>query len=258
MKQILLCFLLVFFISCNKENKNKPEIKTDTIPKNTASEIQETKVDTFQKVDLGYADQYDKLPKLAVDTTSETEFEQLKAKNYLDKVNAEQIGDFFYIQTENKKQKFKKYKDYGGEESWSGYDLLGYYANLKLFVITESSTSEHMGFSELFLLDYTNDYRYNIVSFGDGRVELPIPSINNKYLVYYYNSVYESQNCDIGVLKINEKTNPKNYLTEAASYHSNEFKIEKIIWRTDDVFYIKAYKEVDNKNLYSYYKVQIN
>lgn len=257
MKQILLYFLIFFCISCNKENKDNPEIKTDTISKNTGSERQETKVDTFQKVDLGYADKYEKLQKLVVDSISETEFDELKTSDFLEKVKTENIGDFFYIQTEHTKHKFKKYKDYGGEESWSGYELLGYYTNLKLFAMTNSSTSEHMGFGDFFLLDNTNDYQYSIVSFGDGSVELPIPSVNNKYLVYYYNSTYETQNCDIGVLKINDKKDPKKYLTEAASYHSNDFKIEKIIWKTDTVFYIKGYKEVDNTNLYSYYKATI-
>lgn len=95
--------------------------------------------------------------------------------------------------------------------------------------ITENSNSENLGFGQLFLLDSLNDYRYNIISFGDGSVELPIPSINNNYLVYFYNSVYEHKNCNIGVLKTNKKSNPKNYLNEYASYNSTDFAIEKII-----------------------------
>ena len=257
MKQIFLPFVFLILISCNKENKTNSNIKPETAIKTEDSLVKKTVSDTANKVSLGDYEEYEKLPKLIVDSISESEFNQLKTTKYLEKINPEQSGNFFYIQTERKKHKFKKYKDYGGEESWSGYELLGYYTNLKLFAVTENSTSESLGFGELFLLDATNDYQYNIASFGDGSVELPIPSVNNKYLVYYYNSVYESQNCEIGVLKINDKTNPKKYLTEAASYKSDNFKIEKIIWKTDQVFFIKGYKEVENKNLYSYYKAEI-
>lgn len=261
MKPILLSFLVLFCISCNKENKDNltknPEVKTKIEPETTNSETKKTISDTINKVDVGYADTFEKLPKLVVDTISETEFNQLQTKNFLEKVKTKQNGNFFYIQTEHTKHKFKKYKDYGGEESWNGYDLLGYYSKLKLFALTENSTAESLGFGGLFLLDATNDYYYNIISFGDGSVELPIPSVSNKYLVYYYNLVYESQNCDIGVLKINDRTNPEKFLTEAASYHSNAFKTEKIIWKTDQIFYIKGYKEVDNQNIYSYYKAEI-
>lgn len=260
-KPILLFLLVLFCISCNKENKKplniKPEAKTETVREVADSETEKTIADTTKKITIGYSDTYEKLPKLVIDTISEKEFDQLKDKKYLEKVNIQEIGNFFYIQTEHTKHKFKKYKDYGGEDSWSGFDLLGYYSQLKLFAITDSSTAEHMGFGELFLLDYTNDYQYNIVSFGDGSVELPIPSVNNKYLVYYYNLTYESQNCDIGVLKINEKADPKKFLTEAASYKSDQFKVEKIVWKTDCIFYIKGYKEVDNQKLYSYYKAEI-
>lgn len=261
MKQILLSFIFLSFISCIKQKKNDANIKTasktEITSENKASKTEKTVLDTTKKIDIGYADKYEKLPILAVDTITETEFNQLKSFASLEKVKTEKNGNFFYIQTEHTKHQFKKYKDYGGEESWSGYDLLGYYTNLKLFAITNSSTSESLGFGELFLLDDTNDYQYNIVSFGDRRVELPIPSVNNKYLVYYYNSAYESQNCDIGILKINDKKNPKTYLTETATYHSDEFKIEKIIWKTDHVFYIKGYKEVDRQKLYSYHKLAI-
>ena len=251
MKRIFLPFAFLILISCNKENKTNYNIK------NKDSVSRETVLDTSKEITIGYYYTYEKLPKLVVDSISETEFNLLKTTKYLENIEPEQSGDFFFIQTEHKKYKFRKYKNYAIKENRSASELLGYYTNLKLFAIADSSTSEYLGFGKLFLLDYTNDYQYNILPFVGGNVMLPIPSVNNKYFVYYYNPVYESQNCQIGVLKINDKTNPKKYLTEAASYESDNFKIEKIIWKTDQVFFIKGYKEVENKNLYSYYKAEI-
>jgi hypothetical protein len=151
--------------------------------------------------------------------------------------------------------------NYGGEESWNGNEFLGYYPASKLFAITENSTSESLSFGQLFLLDSLNDYKYNIISFGDGSVELPIPSINNKYFVYFYNSVYEHKNCDIGILKINGKSAPKEYLNEYASYNSTDFAIEKIVWKSDNIFFVKGYEEIyENDNWvkkYKYYKTEL-
>ena len=224
------------------------------------SEKPQLKIDSSKKIDIGYYDTYEKLPKLIFETISEIEFLSLEQKKFIQTLKPEQNKDFFYVQTDLKRHKFKKYKDYGGKESWSGFKYLGYYPTTKLFAITESSTSESLGFGQLFLLDSFNDYEYNIISFGDGAVELPIPSINNKYFVYFYNSVYEHKNCDIGILKINDKSNPKNYLSEYASYNSDEFAIEKIVWKTDNIFFVKGYEEVyeDEKWIkkYKYYKTE--
>lgn len=214
--------------------------------------------DTTKIVELGYNDTYDKLPKLTFDQISEAEFNSFHSKNFIQKLKIEEKDNSFFIQTSIQKHTFKKYTDYGGDESWSGYEFLGYYPALKLYALTKNATSEHIGFGELFLLDSINDYQYNIISFGDGSVELPIPSNNYKYLVYYYNSVYKHKNCDIGVLKINDKLKPQNYLTEFSSFHSDEFKIEKIVWKSDHSFYVKGYEEIyENKKWikkYNYYK----
>lgn len=227
---------------------------------NLKSEKQEVKIDNIKKVDIGYYETYEKLPKLTFDTISEKEFSSIEPQKYLETLKAEQNKNFFFIQTSIKNHKFKKYKDYGGTESWSGFEYLGYYPDLKLFAITENSTSENLGFGDLFLLDSENDYNYNIISFGDASVALPIPSVNNKYFVYYYNSVYEHKNCDIGILKINDKSNPKKYLSEYASYYSSDFAIESIVWKTDNSFYVKGYEEVyENEKWikkFKYYKTE--
>ncbi len=263
MKNILFLALIILTTSCNgnKQTEFSGIQKIDTISKtNLSAEKLELKIDSTKRVDIGYYDTYEKLPKLTFESITEKEFLSLKQKKYIQTLKTEQNDNFFFIQTALKKHKFKKYKDYGGEESWSGFEYLGYYPTSKLFAISENSTSESLGFGQLFLLDSLNNYEYNIISFGDGSVELPIPSINHKYFVYFYNSVYEHKNCDIGVLKINEKLDPKNYLKEYASYNSQDFAIEKIVWKSDNSFYVKGYEKVyENEKWvkkYNYYKTE--
>ncbi|ENA1795658.1 hypothetical protein ABF176_002505 [Flavobacterium psychrophilum] len=260
---LILLFLTIFTTSCNdhKPTKISTAKKTDTISKTKlSSENSDIKIDGAKKVDIGYYEKYEKLPKLTFETITENEFLSLLPKKIIDTLKLEQNNNFFYVKTTLKKHKFKKYRDYGGEESWSGYKYLGYYPTSKLFAIQENSTSDNLGFGQLFLLDNLNDYEYNIISFGDGAVEQPIPSVNNKYFVYFYNSVYEHKNCDIGVLKINDKSNPKTYLNEYASYNSQDFAVEKIVWKSDNSFFVKGYEEVyENEEWvkkYKYYKTE--
>lgn len=253
-------FLSILTVSCGGKSFKQSG------KSNPADSTLATEIDTDQpslpgekgkqkQVVLGYSEQFEKLPKLVFDTISESEFNQLQTKKYLTQLKPEQRGNYFFVQTAAQKHRFKKYADYGGEASWSGNELMGYYPALKLYALTENSTSENLGFGELFLLDSLTDYQYTIVSFGDGSVQLPIPSVQNKYLVYYYNAMYDHKDADIGILKINSKGQPEKYLTEYASYHSTDFAVEKIVWKSDHCFYVKGYEEVyENEKWVKKYK----
>lgn len=241
-------------MSCKKEIDSKSIsniVKSDILNTKTQPKI----VENDKIIEIGYVETFDKLPKLVFDSISEIDFNKIKSNKFIEKYKAEEKGNFFFIKTESKIYQFKKYQNYGGEDSWNGNELFGYYPSLNLFAISKNSTSEGLGFGELFLLDKTNDYQYKIVSFGDGSVELPIPSPNNKFMVYYYNGVYQHKNCDIGLLKINRKSEPKKYFSEYSSYQSNDFAIEKIIWKSDNCFYVKGYEEIyENENWIKKYK----
>lgn len=214
--------------------------QSDTSP----DDIITTVTDSARQINIGYNDNFKTLPALVFDTISETEFNTLKTGSWFSKINPEKEGDHFFVQTSLARHQFKTYKNYGGDDSWNGNELVGYYPKLKLYAITEQSTAEGFGFGQLSLLDSLTDYTYNIMSFGDGSVELPIPSVGNKYLVYYYNWIYDHKNSEIGVLKINDRKHPQRFLTEHASYSSTDFAIEEILWKTDNCFYIKGYEEV--------------
>lgn len=129
MNKILFLALTILTISCNdnKSTKNVITQKTDTISKtNLNSEKPQLKIDSSKKVDIGYYDTYEKLPKLTFETITEKEFLSLEQKKYIQPLKPEQNKDFFYVQTALNRHKFKKYKDYGGKESWSGFEYLGY------------------------------------------------------------------------------------------------------------------------------------
>ncbi|OXA87301.1 hypothetical protein [Flavobacterium hercynium] len=265
MKTILISVFALLLISCHdkKENQdNTSKINSDSTAIKNDTIKSEPVVDTIKHIEVGYWDQYEKMPKLNFDSISETEFESITPKKFLQAVKPEQKGNYFYLSGANKKHAFKKYNDYGGEESHSGYELLGRYTDSKLYAMIQNSTAENLGFGEFFLFDPVSEYHYNIVSFGDASVETPIPSVNNKYLVYYNNGVYENHNCDIGILKINDLSDPKHYLTEVASSRKEDFTTEKIVWKTDDCFYVKGYtKSIELKTgekKYAYFKLDIN
>jgi hypothetical protein len=206
---------------------------------------------------LGYVDTYEKLPKLVFSQITQAEYETYTAKFSFSENSTEPKGNFLYVETDVKKHKFKKYKDYGAQKGHAGTELLGYYTALNMYAISESSTAEGLGFSELVLLDKKTDYFYHIISIGDGRVQLPIPSKNNQYLVYFYNAAYQHKNSDICVLKVGDKANPKTYLQEYASYHSDAFAVEDIIWIDDNSFVVKGYQKMQNegwKKKYQFYK----
>lgn len=256
-------FLMLTIVTCScLQNKPKTTTRSHFIPESQTKEYKTgVSQDSDRIIDIGYYEKYKTLPQLTFDLIDEKEFLACEYKTSLQSYKPKENDDFFYIQTALKKHTFEKYKNYGGEKSWSGYQLLGYYPSLSLYAITQNSTAESFGFGQLVLLDSLTDYQYNIISFGDGSVELPLPSVQNKYLVYYYNSVYEHKNGCIGVLKVNDQSNPKNYLTEYASYESSEFAIEKIVWQSDTSFLVKGFEEIYENDAwvkkFTYYKTEL-
>jgi len=250
MKSITVCLVLLGII----QNMNAQINDSDTL-ENSDKSLGKT-------IRVGYYDQYENLPKLKFEILSEKEFSTYRFENKISYTPPQEKGQYYFIPTQVRKHKFKQYANYGEDEGFSGFEFVGYYPDLKLFALTENSTSESLGFGELFLLDSLTDYRYSIISFGDASVTTPILSPSNEYLVYYDNSVYEHHNCNIGILKINDKSTPEKYLSEFASYYSEEFAIEQLIWIADDVFVVKGYEEVyENEEFvkyYKYYKTDLN
>lgn len=256
MKKLLTLIILALALqSCKDKTENVSGKKKITKQESSVPEAPKIITDSSKIVKIGYYDTYEKLPKLAFTEILESEFNMLQPENHFEEIKAEEKEDFIFVRTSVQTHKFKKYRDYGGEESWSGYELLGYYSALDMFALTKAWTADSFGFGELFLLDKTTDFQYKIESFGDGEVRLPLLSGNGKYLVYYDNPAYDGTTSDIGVLKIGSKSSPKNYLKEFASFHSDDFEIEGMKWKSYDCFYIKT--SAEDKTKFKYFQTKL-
>ncbi|WP_316819168.1 hypothetical protein [Pedobacter nyackensis] len=196
---------------------------------------------TKNEVAVGYPETYEKLPKLSFTTSSFREYDQCTTMVYMVKPKLRASKTHYVIPTKGKQFNFRKYKDYDGSDGFRGYEFLGFYPQLKMFAVTESSTAEHLGFSSLVLIDSLTSYKYHLVSIGDGAVEAPIPSVQGKYLVYFYNWPYEDNSCFIGLLKVNQRSKPDKMLAEKASCDTKKWAVESIKWLDDETFYVKVF-----------------
>lgn len=198
--------------------------------------------------------------KMSFTKISEQEYKKHSSQPFLTFPKITKTKKEFSIPTHVKKYRFKP-EEHTAEKGTNGWSFLGYYPTLKLFAVSETSTSESLNFSELFLIDSVTSYVYQLPSFYDGHGNMPIPSINQKRLIYYDNATYLHKNSDMLIVKIGDKTNPKTYLTATHYHHSDDFRIDEIHWLNDAIFVLKGYEELYIKgkwvNKYVYYKVTI-
>ncbi|MBS7256305.1 hypothetical protein [Flavobacterium branchiicola] len=260
-------FIFLLFTSCKEATEKKPSSLKSGLTKskiglennNEAKPEKDSKI-----VEIGYYDKLENLPHFKLDSIEETAYNNITWVKSFKITKLEERNDFFYIQGVNQKFEFKKYKDYKGELSWSGYEYFGNCASLSLVALEELSTADHLGFSEMQLLDTSNDYLYKIISLGDSSVSVPELSPDNRYMVYFQNPEYESKDLTIVILKVNDKNSPVRFLTEYKScFTKSDNSIEEIKWKSNNVIFIKAYKSIgfdsNGKELrdYFYYKAEI-
>ncbi|WP_157263057.1 hypothetical protein [Pedobacter steynii] len=216
----------------------------------------------YREVILGTTEEYQKLPHLKLKSASAEDFDQLPETNFWTMPKVEKANHHFYIQTSKGKQKFKIYSNEGNQKGWNGYELLGYSHLLSLYAISSNSSSEGIGFGELFLLDPKNSFKYHISSFGDWYVSLPVPSTQHKNFAYYHNTQYQHKNSDIGILKFNAKAAAGKAFKPVASLHSDEFAVEEMRWADDNILYIKGFEEIYNCDKwikkYKYYRAALS
>lgn len=263
MKTTFLILFSIFVISCKKEVTTVEPIVEKTSQNDTEKLVSEPKKDSIaiinNKINIGFYEDFEQKLKLKFDSVPELEFKKHdNNKLFFKESNFKKDRSYIYLEINQQTEKFKVYKNYGAKESWSGHEFIGFYDKLNLFALTNASVSESLGFSELFLINKLSGYQYNIISIGDGAVQIPIPSPNNKFLVYWHNTEYKNQNSEIRLLRINQNGKPENLFIEFASFGTDKFAVEKIIWVSNQSFYVKGYKEVyDGSNWiknYSYYK----
>lgn len=224
-------FVLILSINCRDIYAQKKVSTQKAVP-------------DYREVNLGTAEEYEKLPNLELKPAAAADFDQLPEPKFWSMPKVEKENNHFYIQTSKGKQKFKMYSNEGKQKGWNGHELLGYSPLFRFYAISSNSSSEGIGFGELFLLEPKSSFKYHISSFGDWYVSLPIPSTQHQYFAYYYNTQYQHKNSDIGILKFDAKAAAGKTFKPIASLHSDEFGVEEMRWASDNVLYIKGYEEV--------------
>ncbi len=262
-------FVLLVMVSCKeseKTEKNASIQRNDSIAADKKIDIgnEEKRNKSNKIIEIGYQEKLDKLPHFKLDSISEVEYNSISSNKSFKEYKIESNKDFFYIEGAHKKFEFKKYRDYKGAESWSGFEYLGYCGSLRLAAIREFSTADNLGFSELQLLDTSSDFQYKIISLGDSSVSVPELSPDGRCMVYVQNPEYESEGLSIVVLKVNGKTDPYRFLIEYKSCFSESAGfVEEIKWESDRVFCMKISKSAGfDENgyqikYYSYCKAEI-
>ncbi|MEJ5090409.1 hypothetical protein D3C87_1124440 [compost metagenome] len=206
--------------------------------------------------DIGYIEDYQKLPRINFVKSDAVEYEQCKSLNQFIIPKIKQSKTNFILQTNTGQIKFKK--TLPDKKDFNGYEFLGYYPQLNMYAITENIMSDELSFGSLALIDSLTGNSYTIVSIGDGAVETPIISPKANYLIYYYNWLYDGNSCFIGLLKMNKN----HILEEYQSFESKNFTIEGIRWLDNDTFIVKTLQSVyiDGVHLkeINYYRASLN
>lgn len=236
MKQMNLIFAALLFCFSNCQNNDPTKDYKET------KDINKIHLNT-----VGYSDIYDKLPILTLDETNEEEYNELEisTSNFIEKGNRDKQNNIT-LETNNLILKVNNKKQ---ENVW--YEYLGFYTSINMYAISSNSVSEGIEFSDYELINKINGKITKIISPGDNKIENPVPSKNNKFLLYYYNFVYTDNNSFIGILSIDVNGDLKEY----KSYASEKFKVFGIKWYNDNVFFIKT--SSDDGKSFKYYKSNI-
>jgi len=212
-----------------------------------------------KNIAVGYVENYEKQPKIKFTKSSKAEYEQCKKSSEPVKLKIKESKADFTLSTKVKSFKLKKTNN--EENDFDGYEYIGYYKKLKMWAFTENTMSDNLGIGTFALLDSLNANYYNIISIGDGAIETPIPSPNGKYLVYYYNRLYDGDSSFIGMLQANKGLKASQVFKEKLSFDTERFAVEGIRWLNDKTLIVKAYhtvkKDGKREEIIQYYKANI-
>lgn len=207
---------------------------------------------------VGYMETYDSLPVIAFQPSSQAVYDKCK-KQAVQVMPA--AGEQLVVRTKPGPVRLKKYRN-DSKEEFKGYEYPGYLAGVKMHVVTAHHTAEHIGFSDLSLIDSLTGNWYNIVSIGDDAVEIPVPSPRGRYIIYFYNYVYERNSSFIGVLTVNRNAQPLLLLSEKTSAGTKAWGVEDIRWIDDQAFVVKAFitdgEGYERTRRYQYYLARLN
>ncbi|MGJ1384469.1 hypothetical protein [Sphingobacterium siyangense] len=209
---------------------------------------------------VGYADRYDSLPTIKFQIVGKQLYDKAVPTSKMVFTNAEVELDTLIVATAKGRITFRKYDDsLENGEGFQGWQYMGYFPSLQMHALVSHDVSEHIGFSDMVLLDSATSDQYGIVSVGDVAVELPVPSPDGHFTAYYYNHVYERNSCFIGILAV---LNGKHRLSEKMSFQTKDWAVEDIRWIDANSFVVKAYtligQGVQQSRQYTYYRASLD
>ncbi|MFD2902309.1 hypothetical protein [Sphingobacterium anhuiense] len=217
-----------------------------------------------QELAVGYADRYDSLPEIHIEIAEKQLYERTApaAKMIFSHVSIKK--NTLIVPTGKGLIKLKKYDDSPRQDDgFRGWQYMGYLPRLQMHALVSHSVSEHLGFSDMVLLDSATSDQYGIVSIGDAAVSLPIHSPDGRFLAYYYNHVYERNSCFIGLLEIRDgMISSHARISEMASFQTKNWAVEDMRWVDNTSFIVKTYvlkgRGVLGERQYTYYLARLN
>ncbi|MGJ1422287.1 hypothetical protein ACR79T_21900 [Sphingobacterium spiritivorum] len=214
-----------------------------------------------KEIAVGYADTYDKLPSIKFHKSSKEDYDLCRQALRPVSLPLKEVNGHMLVPTKQGTVRLQKYTD-SAKGDFRGYEYAGYFPGLKMYVVNSIHVAEHIGFSDRILIDSTSGYQYAIVSVGDDAVEIPVPSPDGNYILYYYNYVYEKNSCFVGILNVSKTTHPAKRLSETMSFQTKDWAVEEIRWKDNRTFMVKASVTANENNQqnvgYLYYTAQLN
>lgn len=213
---------------------------------------------------VGYADRYDSLPAIRVEIAEKQRYERATPAPKMIFTHVAIKKNTLLVSTGDGIITLKKYNDSSGQDDgFRGWQYMGYFPRLQMHALVSHSVSEHLGFSDMVLLDSATSDQYGIVSIGDAAVALPIHSPDGRFLAYYYNHVYEHNSCFIGLLEIRDgMIGAHARISEKASFQTKDWAVEDIRWIDNTSFIVKTYvlkgRGVMEEKQYTYYLARLN
>lgn len=195
-------------------------------------------------VELGYMQTYDSLPLLDFEPMDEADFVRLPPATISPLPTLKQNDSVFFVPFQKFRVPFKHYRSHPSPKGHAGNTLEAFYPKFDLYAINQQWTAESMGFGEMLLLDSQFGHTYKIISVGDGAISGPHFSPDHRYLLYFYNFIYENKDCFIGICKVNpgKRDVPSEFIQEWISYPSSEWAVEEIRWINQETFAVQGYE----------------
>ncbi|WP_263603187.1 hypothetical protein [Chryseobacterium sp. PET-29] len=233
----------VILVCCTKEQKviSEPIVQKEIVG-----------IKNLKHFQVGLEEKFETLPLLDFTEITKNEYDNLKSTAHIiTDLPLQARNDNYELKINDKIVQLKK-GDNTLKEGETQYDYLGFYPSLNMYAFSANSISDNLGFSELYLINATNPSVYSIVSPGDDKVENPVISPDTKYVAYYYNYVYGTNESFLGILKINSNKT----FTEYRSFSSDNFNIKDVVWFGDDYIGIKVTD--DDSKTFKYYKANLS